>query len=54
MAFNMEKFGIEEARQTAERALKVINFRSESERLNIWHSYMNLEHIFGTEASLIR
>lgn len=45
--------GIEEARTVADRALKVINFRNETEKLNVWTAYMNLEHNFGTEKELI-
>jgi rRNA biogenesis protein RRP5 len=37
-----------------ERALKVINFRDESDKLNLWTAYLNLEYNFGTEPSLIK
>lgn len=36
-----------------ERALRVINFRNENDKLNVWTSYMNLEHNFGTEQTLV-
>lgn len=49
----MEKEGIEGARLIADRGLKVINFRNETEKLNIWTAYLNLEHNFGTEKTLI-
>lgn len=44
----MEASGIEKSREIADRALKVINFRNEKEKSNIWTAYMNLEHNFGT------
>ena len=43
----MEKEGIENARQIMERALRVINFNNESEKLNLWNAYLNLEYHFG-------
>ena len=54
MAFLMEKKGIEEARNLAERSLKAMNFKTESEKLNIWIAYLNLENSFGTESALIK
>ena len=36
----------------AERGLKVISFRLEQERFNVWVSLINLEHKFGTRATL--
>jgi rRNA biogenesis protein RRP5 len=36
-----------------ERALRVINFRDETERLNLWTSFLNMEFHFGTEDKLI-
>jgi rRNA biogenesis protein RRP5 len=32
-----------------ERALRVINFVNEDEKLNLWTAYINLEFHFGTE-----
>jgi len=49
----MESEGIEHARSIMERALRVINFTNENERLNLWTSYINLEFHFGTEERLI-
>ena len=36
-----------------ERGLRVINFNNESERLNLWTAYLNLEFNFGSEDNLI-
>ena len=50
----MENEGIKSARNVIERALRVINFRSENEKLNIWTAALNLESNFGSEANLIK
>jgi rRNA biogenesis protein RRP5 len=52
MAFQLELAETEKARQIAERALKIINFREEQERLNILVAYLNLENKFGTPETL--
>lgn len=36
----------------AERALKAVSFRLEQERFNVWVSLMNLEHKYGSRATL--
>jgi len=36
-----------------ERALRVINFVNEDEKLNLWTAYINLEFHFGSESNLI-
>ena len=36
-----------------ERALETINFRKTHERMNVWVAYLNLEHQYGTEKSLM-
>jgi hypothetical protein len=43
---------IEKARSIARRALTVINIRNEEDRLNVWTSLLNLEHLYGTKESL--
>ena len=53
IALMMEETGIERARQLCERALRVINYKSTQERLNIWNSYLNLEYAFGSQESLV-
>lgn len=52
MAFHMQLSDFEAARAIADRALKSINYRLESEKLNIWMALLNLENNFGTEATL--
>lgn len=53
-SFAMETEGIEKARLILERSLRVVNFRQETDKLNIWNAYMNLENSFGSEANLIK
>eukprot|EP00741_Cyanophora_paradoxa_P002553 tig00000605_g2477.t1 len=43
---------IEEARGVAERALKTIPYREEGEKMNVWVALLNLEHKYGSEATL--
>ncbi|KAI8904014.1 hypothetical protein EDD86DRAFT_206747 [Gorgonomyces haynaldii] len=52
IAFQLGLAEIEKARQVAERALKIINFREEQEKMNIWVAYLNLENSFGTPDTL--
>ncbi|KAJ3336879.1 rRNA biogenesis protein rrp5 [Gonapodya sp. JEL0774] len=52
MAFHMQMAEIDRARQTAERAIRTINYREEHEKLNVWIALMNLESAFGTAESL--
>ncbi|XP_073034174.1 rRNA biogenesis protein RRP5-like [Primulina eburnea] len=47
MAFMLSLADVEKARSIAERALKTINIREESEKLNIWVAYFNLENEYG-------
>ncbi|XP_052176477.1 rRNA biogenesis protein RRP5 isoform X2 [Diospyros lotus] len=47
MAFMLSLADVESARSIAERALKTINIREESEKLNIWVAYFNLENEYG-------
>ncbi|EAR99985.1 S1 RNA-binding domain protein (macronuclear) [Tetrahymena thermophila SB210] len=54
IAFVIEKEGIQAAREVTERALRVINFKNENEKLNIWTAYLNLEHNFGEEKALVK
>lgn len=49
----MESEGIESARGVMERALRVINFVNDADRLNVWTAYLNLELHFGREEALI-
>lgn len=52
IAFQLQLSEIEKAREVAERALKTISFREETEKLNIWIAMLNLENTFGTEDTL--
>ncbi|KAJ9541321.1 hypothetical protein OSB04_027827, partial [Centaurea solstitialis] len=47
MAFLLSLNEVEKARSTAERALRTINIREESEKLNVWVAYFNLENEYG-------
>jgi rRNA biogenesis protein RRP5 len=49
----MEREGVEKARAVMERALRVINFSNDVERLNLWTAYLNLEFHFGSEERVI-
>ncbi|XP_011496148.1 PREDICTED: protein RRP5 homolog [Ceratosolen solmsi marchali] len=52
IAHYLQTTEIEKARAIAKRALKVINFREENEKLNIWQALLNLESRFGSSESL--
>ncbi|PSS21108.1 RRNA biogenesis protein [Actinidia chinensis var. chinensis] len=47
MAFVLSLADVENARLIAERALKTITIREETEKLNIWVAYFNLENEYG-------
>lgn len=49
MAFMLEKLDVEAARRVAERAVKSVSITAETDKLNLWIAYMNLENKFGTE-----
>jgi len=48
MAFMLEKLDVEAARRVTERAVKSVSITAETDKLNIWIAYMNLENKFGT------
>jgi hypothetical protein len=48
MAFHLENAEIEKARTVAQRALKIMSFREEQEKFNVWIAWLNLEHMYGT------
>lgn len=52
MAFQVQVSEPARAREIAERALKTINIREETEKLNVWIAYLNLENNFGTDDTL--
>lgn len=49
MAFQMQVSDLSEARKVAKRAIKSINIREESEKLNAWIAYLNLEVAYGNK-----
>ncbi|KAG6003597.1 hypothetical protein E4U21_001885 [Claviceps maximensis] len=52
MAFQMQVSELPKAREVAERAIKSINIREETEKLNVWIAYLNLEVAYGTKATV--
>jgi len=52
MALQMQVSEIAKAREVAERAVKTINSAEETEKLNAWIAYLNLEVRFGTDESV--
>ncbi|XP_043282743.1 protein RRP5 homolog [Venturia canescens] len=52
MAYHLQATEIEKARAVAKRAIKTINFRETTERLNVWQAWLNLESRFGTTDTL--
>ncbi|KAL4578244.1 hypothetical protein LXL04_014364 [Taraxacum kok-saghyz] len=56
MAFLLSLNEVEKARSMAEKALRTINIREESEKLNVWVAYFNLENEYGNppEESVVK
>ena len=52
MAFYLQTGETEKARQVAKQALKTINYRDESDRLNVWVALLNFENMYGSTESL--
>lgn len=52
MAFQLQLSEVGKAREIAERALKTINIREESEKINVWIGLLNLEYTYGSDESL--
>ena len=52
MSFQLPLSEVDKAREIARRAIKIINFREERERLNVWIALLNLENIYGTDETL--
>jgi len=44
MAFMLDKLNVEAARKVVERAVKSVGITAESDKLNLWIAYMNLEN----------
>ncbi|KAF7550002.1 hypothetical protein G7046_g8161 [Stylonectria norvegica] len=52
MAFQMQVSELSKAREVAERATKSINIREETEKLNVWVAYLNLEVAYGNKQTV--
>ncbi|RFU79568.1 rrna biogenesis rrp5 [Trichoderma arundinaceum] len=52
MAFQMQVSELPKAREVAERAVKSINIREETEKLNVWVAYLNLEVAYGSKQTV--
>ncbi|KAK3375401.1 hypothetical protein B0H63DRAFT_503264 [Podospora didyma] len=52
MAFQMQVSELSGARHVAERAIKIINMKEETEKLNVWIAYLNLEVAYGTDETV--
>ncbi|KAL7806024.1 hypothetical protein V8C26DRAFT_356904 [Trichoderma gracile] len=52
MAFQMQVSELPKAREIAERAIKSINVREETEKLNVWVAYLNLEVAYGSKQTV--
>ncbi|KAN0063193.1 rRNA biogenesis protein rrp5 [Thecaphora frezii] len=52
MSFQLQLSDVDKAREVARRAIKVISFREEQERLNVWIALLNLENTYGSEETL--
>jgi rRNA biogenesis protein RRP5 len=52
MAFQMQVSDLSKAREVAERAIKSINIREETEKLNVWVAYLNLEVAYGSKQTV--
>jgi len=48
MAFHLKSAEVDKARAVAQRALETINYREESEKLNVWVALLNLENMYGS------
>jgi rRNA biogenesis protein RRP5 len=52
MAFQVQLSELGKAREVAERAIKAINIREETEKFNVWSAWLNLEAEYGTSETL--
>ncbi|CDU23309.1 related to RRP5-processing of pre-ribosomal RNA [Sporisorium scitamineum] len=52
MSFSLQLSDVDKAREIARRALKVINYREEQERMNVWIALLNLENTYGSDETL--
>ena len=52
MAFQLQLSEVTKAREIAERAIKMINIREETEKMNVWVALLNLENTYGNDETL--
>ncbi|TAQ85094.1 hypothetical protein B7494_g6580 [Chlorociboria aeruginascens] len=52
MAFQMQLSELSKAREVAERAIKMINIREETEKMNVWIALLNLENTYGSDETV--
>ncbi|KUJ22204.1 nucleic acid-binding protein [Mollisia scopiformis] len=52
MAFQMQLSELSKAREVAERAIKIINIREETEKMNVWIALLNLENAYGSDETV--
>jgi rRNA biogenesis protein RRP5 len=52
MSFQLRLAEVDKAREIGRRALETINFREEQEKLNVWIAFLNLENVYGSDATL--
>ncbi|KAF8846201.1 U3 snoRNP-associated protein Rrp5 [Paxillus ammoniavirescens] len=52
MSFQLQLSEIDKARAIAKRAIQTISFREEQEKLNVWIGLLNLENVYGTDATI--
>lgn len=51
MSLQLQLSDVDRAREVGRKALKVINFREEQERFNVWVALLNLENSYGSDES---
>ena len=52
MSFQLQLSEIDKARGIGKRAIQTIHFREEQEKLNVWIALLNLENVYGTDATI--
>jgi len=52
MSFQLQLSEIDKARGIGKRAIQTIHFREEQEKLNVWIALLNLENVYGTDATV--
>lgn len=52
ISFHLQMSEIDKARAIGKRAIQTISFREEQERLNVWIALLNVENVYGSEATM--